>query len=251
MLACADLNLPASNYAPIFPNRSTVSPAPSDDEESCWRVGRRLLYRSRAPKTTAIVVARAINVDRASTPVSPLKSRSFTDRSRARAACAPALRENKLDWGREGRRGREGGEGGKRGLVFSVRRIVFRRRRSANLEWAKMRGEGGRERERRGARLIFYLGGDLASRARILAFIDPDNHSPVSASSVLRSRERIRVAPGPLLLPPPPPSLLPPFAYLRLQLMLSRGKHPSETGMASSYSAESVSVGELARCATT
>lgn len=171
--------------------------------------------------------------------------------ARARAACAPALRENKLDWGREGRRGREGGEGGKRGLVFSVRRIVFRRRRSANLEWAKMRGEGGRERERRGARLIFYLGGDLASRARILAFIDPDNHSPVSASSVLRSRERIRVAPGPLLLPPPPPSLLPPFAYLRLQLMLSRGKHPSETGMASSYSAESVSVGELARCATT
>lgn len=248
MLACADLNLPASNYAPIFPNRSTVSPAPSDDEESCWRVGRRLLYRSRAPKTTAIVVARAINVDRASTPVSPLKSRSFTDRSRARAACAPALRENKLDWGRKEREGGEGEEG----TGFLRPKDSFQASSVRQLGMGKNERRGReRERERRGARLIFYLGGDLASRARILAFIDPDNHSPVSASSVLRSRERIRVAPGPLLLPPPPPSLLPPFAYLRLQLMLSRGKHPSETGMASSYSAESVSVGELARCATT
>lgn len=88
MLACADLNLPASNYAPIFPNRSTVSPAPSDDGVGC------LLVRSRAPKTTAIAivyVARdqkaAINVDRALTPVSPLKLRSFADRQRARRLC--------------------------------------------------------------------------------------------------------------------------------------------------------------------
>lgn len=33
--------------------------------------------------------------------------------------------------------------------------------------------------ERRGAWLIFYLRGDLASRARIPAFIDPYNHSPL------------------------------------------------------------------------
>lgn len=170
--------------------------------------------------------------------------------ARARAACAPALRENKLDWGREGRKeGRR--RGGEEGTGFLRPKDSFQASSVRQLGMGKNERRGReRERERRGARLIFYLGGDLASRARILAFIDPDNHSPVSASSVLRS-ERIRVAPGPLLLPPPPPSLLPPFAYLRLQLMLSRGKHPSETGMASSYSAESVSVGELARCATT
>lgn len=146
MLACADLNLPASNYAPIFPNRSTVSPAPSDDEESCWRVGRRLLYRSRAPKTTAIVVARAINVDRASTPVSPLKSRSFTDRSRARASCAPALRENKLDWGREGRKeGRR--RGGEEGTGFLRPKDSFQASSVRQLGMGKNKRRG-RERER-------------------------------------------------------------------------------------------------------
>lgn len=141
MLACADLNLPASNYAPIFPNRSTVSPAPSDDEESCWRVGRRLLYRSRAPKTTAIVVARAINVDRASTPVSPLKSRSFTDR--ARRLCT-SLKGEQTGLGKEGEGGRRGRE---EGTGFLRPKDSFQASSVRQLGMGKNKRRG-RERER-------------------------------------------------------------------------------------------------------
>lgn len=149
--ARSDLNLLASNYAAIFPNQSSFTGA-------CW-----LRVRSRAPKTRVRrdvtrleILWSSVSIgDPLVLVVSPLKLPSWT--------LWIGLKGIYTNW--------------TGGLVF------FERYFSAVVGPGAAVKRAGKDenKERRGAWLIFYLRGDLASRARILAFIDPDNHSPLQA----------------------------------------------------------------------
>lgn len=165
MIACArnDLNLPASNYAVIFPNQSSFTGAKR--RYPAW-----LSVRSCAPKNARIAMSRVQKVYE-------VQCRWVTLRFRCSAADRNAVSPLKLRlrwrnhcWTlwiglKELRTGL--------GDWFSSK-DAFQRRFGAVERAGTLEKE-----ERRGAWLIFYLRGDLASRARIPTFIDPYNHSPL------------------------------------------------------------------------
>lgn len=75
--------------------------------------------------------------------------------ARARAACAPALRENKLDWGREGRKeGRR--RGGEEGTGFLRPKDSFQASSVRQLGMGKNERRG-RERERETRSTVDFL----------------------------------------------------------------------------------------------
>lgn len=207
MIACArnDLNLPASNYAVIFPNQSSFTGAKR--RYPAW-----LSVRSCAPKNARIAMSSSrkfmkFNVDgwlyvfvvppRIETQFHPWNY--DCDDETIAGRCESGLKNYELDWG----------TGFLRRMLFSV----------GSARWSGQARLRRRKDEEHGWFFTFVatLPAEQGS-PRLLTPITILLFKPVVHPSCARTA----------------PSL----AYLRLQLMLSRGKHPSETSMTSSYSSK-------------